>query len=442
MAAENLLAGSDGWRIGRSPYRIADDKYQQIKGYASGTSVNKGRGIRLYVTLNPAPQTYSIDIYRIGWYGGKGGRLMRHVGSLAGGNQGTCPMNSSTGLRECRWSTSYLLTVPVWWRSGIYVAVLTNANKWQNYIIFAVRDDARASKILYQQPVLNYQAYNRFPDNGIDGKSLYPRPSQGANTITGTRRAVKVSFDRPYMGNGVGEFFSWEVHTVHWLERSGYDVSYSTSVDTHAAPGRLLKHKLWLTSGHDEYWTKRAYDGVRAARDQSIHLMSWGANNLYWQVRLEPNSAGVANRTVVCYKDKALDPHPDPALQTIRWRDLGRPEQETLGIQYTGVMDAGPEKPYTVKNAWHWAYAGTGFRTNDQVAHLLCREGDRLVADRTKPAYTSYTKLSETPYVNQYGRADLAQSSVYRARGCSRRARGAGAGRWTGLAPSTRGYSG
>ena len=415
VVAENQLAGSEGWKIGVSPYMIANDTSQQIKGYASATSVNRGQSIRFFVTVNPAPQTYSIDIYRIGWYGGKGGRLKRRVASLAGKNQGTCPMNSSTCLRECRWSTSYTLAVPSWWTSGIYVAVLTNANNYQNYIIFVVRDDASTSAILYQQPVLNYQAYNNFPDNGINGKSLYPGPSQGANTITGTQRAVKVSFDRPYRGPGAGEFFAWEVHTVHWLERNGYDVSYSTSIDTHAAPGRMNNHKLWLTSGHDEYWSKRMYDGARAARGQGRHLMFWGTNDLYWQVRMEPNSAGVANRTVVCYKDKALDPHPDQALQTIRWRDLGRPEQETIGIMFTGIMKVAIDggKPYTVTNPGHWAYAGTGFVAGDQVAHLLCPEGDRLVAGLAKPAYKSYTKLSETAYTTTTGRSDIAQSSIY-----------------------------
>ncbi len=414
IIAENLLPGSDGWRIGRYPYRVANDRDQQIKGYASATSVNQGQTIRFFVTVNPAPQSYTIDIYRIGWYGGKGGRLVRRVGPLSGKNQGVCPMNASTGLRECRWSASYTLSVPTTWTSGIYVAVLTNANQYQNYIIFAVRNDARASAILYQQPVLNYQAYNRYPDNGVDGKSLYPGKSQGANTITGTRRAVKVSFDRPYMGHGGGEFFAWEVYTVHWLERSGYDVTYSTSIYTHAAPWRLQNHKVWLTSGHDEYWSKRGYDGVRAARNQGVHLMFWGSNDLYWQVRLEPNSSGAANRTVVCYKDRALDPHPDQALQTVKWRDLGRPEQETVGIMFTGIITAESRKrPYTIRNAGHWVYAGTGFRDGDGVAGLVCPEGDRLLATQTKPAYRSYAKLSETPYTNTMGASDLAQSSIY-----------------------------
>ncbi len=42
---------------------------------------------------------------------------------------------------------------------------------------------------------------------------------------------------------------------VRWLEREGYDVTYSTNVDTHTNARILDRHKGWLSVGHDEYWT-------------------------------------------------------------------------------------------------------------------------------------------------------------------------------------------
>ena len=49
---------------------------REIEGYASQASVNRGESIELFV--NGTDPNYSIEIYRIGWYGGKCGLLMMH----------------------------------------------------------------------------------------------------------------------------------------------------------------------------------------------------------------------------------------------------------------------------------------------------------------------------------------------------------------------------
>src|SRR5258708_38634124 len=61
-SAENLNSGSLNWQIGLSGYSRSDDESLQIEGYASATSINKGEAITFYITVNPIPQTYSIDI--------------------------------------------------------------------------------------------------------------------------------------------------------------------------------------------------------------------------------------------------------------------------------------------------------------------------------------------------------------------------------------------
>ena len=299
---ENQQPGSTGWKIGQSGFVVADDKTQQIKGYASATSVNKGDSITFYVTVNPS-QSYSIDVYRIGWYQGDGGRLMQHIGGLSGTTQAPCPTDSTTGLIECHWAASYGLSVPSAWTTGVYVAVLTNAQNYQNDITFVIRDDSRTAALLYQQSVTTYQAYNNYPDDGVTGKSLYGNNSYGANTVSGGPQAVKVSFDRPYTGQGAGQLLSFEVNFIHWLERNGYDVSYSTDVDTHSNGSRLLNYKGFLSVGHDEYWSKAMYDAAVAARDAGVNLGFFGANAIYWQIRFEPSpTTGAANRVIVCYQ--------------------------------------------------------------------------------------------------------------------------------------------
>ncbi len=250
VVLENQQPGSGNWQMWLRGIPPADDVNQQIKGYASATSVNLGESITFYVTVNPAQQ-YTMDVYRMGWYQGLGGRLMQSIPPLQGAAQPACPVDATTGLIECNWTPSYTLTVPTNWTSGVFMVQLTNAQGYQNYITFVVRDDARVADIMFQQAVATYQAYNNYPGDSATGKSLYDFNSYGANTVTGTPRAAKVSWNRPYTAQGTGQFFNWDYYFVRWLERSGYDVKYSTDVDTHENSERLLNNKVFLSGGHN-----------------------------------------------------------------------------------------------------------------------------------------------------------------------------------------------
>ena len=387
IVVENQHPGSDQWRVTRG----ADDIKKQIEGYAGATSTNKGGSITFFVTVNPV-QTYTIDVFRMGWYQGKGGRLLQHVGPLDGVRQPPCPRDASTGLIDCNWSPSHTLSVPTTWTSGIYLALLTNAQGYQSYINFVVRDDARTGGLLYQESVATYQAYNNWPNDFATGKSLYPYDSFGPNTASGEKRAVKVSFNRPYADKknwGAGDFLNWEVYFVRWLERSGYDISYSTDVDTHTDGQRLLRHSGFLSVGHDEYWSRAMYDAAERARGSGVSLAFFGANPVYWQIRFEPSPAtGAANRVIVCYKSSTLDPVKG-ATTTDLWRSrvVNRPEQRLVGVQFVSALadTTQPLVPYVVRNSLNWVYGGTGFHDGDTVPGLVGYEMDAVTQQLPAP---------------------------------------------------------
>src|SRR5438105_3306991 len=120
IVIENQQPGTGQWQIPNSGYQLSDDTTNQIKGYASATSVNKGGSLGFSVSVNPA-QSFTIAFYRMGWYGGLGGRLMLITASIAGVHQPACPIvDSSTNLRVCNWPSSYTLTVPTSWTDGVY----------------------------------------------------------------------------------------------------------------------------------------------------------------------------------------------------------------------------------------------------------------------------------------------------------------------------------
>jgi hypothetical protein len=419
VAQENRKPGSDEWQFWRYGFARSDDADEQVKGYASATSVDRGERLTLSVSVNP-PQTYTIDVYRIGWYGGLGGSLVTTVGPLPGNRQPECPVDTTTGLIACAWEPSYSLEILPSWVSGIYLAVVRNQQRFASFIMFVVRDDERAADVLYQQSVTTYQAYNDYPSDGRRGKSLYGG-SFGPPTIAGDSRAVQVSFDRPYATDGAGQFLAWEVGFVRWLERSGYDIRYTTDVDTHLHGEQLLASKAFLSVGHDEYWSKEMFDAVERARDAGVHLGFFGGNDAYWQIRFAPSATGTPARVMVCYKRAALDPVQGETT-TVKWRDppVTRPEQPLIGLQFGDIIRDGIDGTYAgyvVRNGDHWVYAGTGLHDGDVIPGIVGYETDRYDEDMPLPPQRggSWTLLSRSPYESFVGAPSYANSAVYQA---------------------------
>ena len=357
---ENAKVGTTEWRLTNRGYATG-----AIEGYASEASVNRGRQIRLFV--NTASPTFTMDVFRMGYYAGAGARRMLPTITLTGTKQ-TVPAPDSLGLVECNWINPYVLNIPAStdpteWMSGIYLVKLTESvNKKQQYIVFAVRDDARPSNLLLAQAVNTYQAYSPW-----GGKSLYGTIANRSDHANGAR---KVSFNRPYFGeqgDGVGQFFSWELPFVQFLEREGYDVTYATNVDVDRDPNLLLSHRAFLSVGHDEYWSWRMRDNVEAARDRGVSLGFFSGNTSYWQVRYE-NAIGTGQpfRTMVGYKSKWRDdPITPDYLKTNQFRlaPVNRSEDRMIGVMF--VTQARPL--FTVEDASHWIFTGTNLRNGDVI---------------------------------------------------------------------------
>ncbi|HTE66971.1 MAG TPA: N,N-dimethylformamidase beta subunit family domain-containing protein, partial [Candidatus Binatia bacterium] len=409
ILAENQQPGTSSW-FSQGP--SGDDATGQIKGYWSATSVKQNENITLFVTVNPA-QTFTIDIYRLGWYQGSGGRQRLHAGPLQGETQAACVPDPTTGLIACDWTPSYTLTVPGDWVSGVYLALLKNAAGFQNYTVFVVRDD-RPAAFLYHQNIATDQAYNNYPNDGRTGKSLYTYNSFGANTVSGETRAVKVSFDRPYADHGVAQID--QIEFIRWIERSGYDVTYSTDLDTHANGQALRNHKAVLYVGHGEYWSKQIFDALEGARDAGVGLAFFAADTGSVQVRFEPSASGTANRVMVCYKDAALDPVFGPTT-TVAFRQppVNRAEQSLRGVLTSAMIQGQDNVGYVVTHSSHWIYAGTGFTDGDVVPGIVGYEMDSFLPEFPAPNSADWTLLSSSPFVDYLGRPGVANSSIYQA---------------------------
>ena len=439
---ENEHIGTTSWQI-----PATEGATTQIQAYASATSISPGQQLTFYVSTQVEGTPYTIDFYRLGWYGGLGGRFMGERANQIGQVQGyydqragllvnchSCLVDIRTGLVEARWQPSYTLTVPADWTTGLYLAKFTDANHMQTYAPFDVRGNAHSTYVVVTADT-TAAAYNNW-----GGNSLYGYNSNSAET-NGLGRGVKVSFDRPYnQGFGSGYALLFETDAIHWFEREGYDLSYIGSVDLHEAPAQLLQHRAYLSIGHDEYWTKEMRDGVESARDHGVGLAFMEADASYWQMRFEPDGAGVPDRTIVCYKvstgpDLKRDPfyRKDNTRVTALWRDplLNRPENSLIGIMFSNVNQQ-MNFPWQVDSeATSPLLNGTGLRPGQAYGcGLVGYEWDHVFTNGASPpglhvlgvsrtlSATNHADFSNTTYyIAASGAMVFATGSVYWARG-------------------------
>jgi hypothetical protein len=416
---------SDDWQVNRQLHAYDT---RVLAGYVSRPSVHKGGALSLYIRSPRSPGGVQIDVYRLGFYGGSGGRLVQHVAEFVPAPQPPCVWQNAgqvDAYYTCStWRSSHTLVIPTSWVTGIYLAVITAAAKspfglpYQHHVVFIVRDDQRSADLLYQHMVFTEEAYNDHY-----GPSLYSsRPVAGVHVPV-----PKVSLDRPDDVLDNLQAYRNEFPFVYWLESQGYDVVYATDVDTHEGLETLTKYRGFILAGHSEYWTKPMYDSVQSARDHGVHLGFFGGDSVYTQMRVEDSLAPIGDgshdrhdRVLVVYRypfppdaHGRGDPNPDPTLQTIFWRafPVRRDEQALVGVHFTHpylckehvsswatavVSPRSADEPtppqlrahpqaLVVTNASNWVYGGTGVTDGMAVPNVYGEEADSYDVGKGAP---------------------------------------------------------
>ena len=390
VTEENQRPGTDAWQIPQEP--AAWDK---VRGFANRTSVAAGEPLTLYV--GTAARTFEVTAYRMGFYGGRGGREMWRSGPRPGTIQAPARTDRSTNMRDAPWQPS--LTVDTaGWVPGSYLLKLTSDNGGQSQIPLVVRDDERASAVHIQHDVTTWQAYNKW-----GGASLYEGSGGRSNVV---------SFDRPYDGSGSGNFLGGVYEIAALVESLGLDVTYSTSLDTHARPAAVQRHKVWISPAHDEYWSLEMRRGVEAARDAGVNLVFLGANCMFRRIRLEDSPLG-PGRHVVNYRIAKNDPlyAKDPSRVTSSWREApaAEPESSLIGTYY----ESNPVKAdMVIVDADAWMFAGTGVKNGDRWKDLVGNEYDRITLEVPTPPTIQVLAHSPVKVRGQSSFADMAYYTV------------------------------
>jgi len=401
IVCENSKPGTDPfiWDIGPT----AGDP--TIQGFSTDISVNVGSTVGF--KIKSTASKYTIDIYRTGYYQGLGARYITRVTPTATLPQAQpqCVSDLTTALYDCgNWGLSASWAVPTIAVSGVYIANLTRTDTGgQSHIIFIVRDDSSQSDVLFQTSDTTWQAYNTY-----GGANFY----QGG----GAGRAYKLSYNRPFATrdgiHGRDFYFSSEFAQVQFMERNGYDMTYAAGVDTDRYGSLLLNHKVFLSVGHDEYWSSAQRANVEAARDAGVNLQFLSGNEIYWKTRYEASTVAPSSnayRTIVSYKETWANSKIDPSpTWTGTWRDPrfappsaggGVPENSLSGTMYMANFD---DLPVTVTAAqgktrlWRGTSLSTlAAGTSQALApHTVGYESNEVIDNGFSPA--GLVKLSTT----------------------------------------------
>ncbi|MFQ5982479.1 MAG: N,N-dimethylformamidase beta subunit family domain-containing protein [Woeseiaceae bacterium] len=402
---ENQRPGTRDWLLSRT--RIdPETRYRSpaIEGFCSRTSVRPGQTLEFHVSTNPVSR-FTIDIFRMGYYGGSGGRLVTSIGPLAGKSQPDPPVGPNR-VRDCQWEASASLKIPSDWLSGVYVGKLTaEKDGVQSYVIFVVRDDRQAD-FLFQCSDTTWQAYNYWPSEF----SLY-RDGQKQGFYWGPD--VAVSFNRPYAMSGQivrnpltigsGEFFSWEFPLAFWMESRGYDVTYISNLDTHSDPAGLTRAKGFLSVGHDEYYTIEMYRHLKQSIADGLNIAFLSGNVCYGQIAFSDSAASRIFSRLDCFGRS--DPREFDGFPEMKRFPFRAPSERSL-VGAHSVYPVWGGSDWTCVEPEHWIFAGTGMQQGDAIPGLVGwewhgepAEQDRLVVLASGPIASPRDEWSkETQY--------------------------------------------
>ena len=369
IVLENRKQGTRDWQLTRIWVNQGNYRTSLIEGYCSHQSVGAGDTLSIFVSTDPAKR-FMLDIYRMGYYGGTGGRLMQSIGPVQGYPQPT-PKQGPKRLRECQWQPSLELKIPDNWLSGVYLGKLStipeeNYPYWQSYIIFIVRD-SRPARILFQCSDNTWQAYNVWPERD----SLYTHPS-GAH-----HPGVAVSFDRPYgkfsmifdhpLSVGSGEFLLWEFPLCYWLERHGFDVTYCSNSDV-LTPSFVTRCHCFLSVGHD----LAQYRTIEASIQQGVNVLWLSANSVYMVSPFSVSKAGSPRRIIT--RKASYGPLRSEELEA--YSEILGPF-DSYGPDERNIIGARTVVPYNGGGDWtcaapdHWIFEGTGMKMGDSIPGLV-----------------------------------------------------------------------
>jgi hypothetical protein len=311
MARENAKPGSAKWDDG-APVRMSGDfsrraELKRVEGWFGTTSAQCGQKVSLRIVGGSKEVETSISIYRMGYYNGARARLI-----------------AVEKTKDKLWKFTVTQNTP----PGQYLFRLDANRHKTSFVPLVIRDAKSKSPITFVSSVLTWQAYNQW----------------GGSSLT---------FNRPYDGDGAGQFRYMEFPALYLAERAGHEINYITDLDLDSDPTALRGTQSIVVGGQSEYWTERMRGAMDASVDRGINLVALGANTGYNKVTYDPESRTMSD--------------------VIKWRDptIRKSESQILGSQ---SFVSGVKSDYVVKRAAEWPFSV--LKKGQKIVGVVGREAD------------------------------------------------------------------
>jgi hypothetical protein len=393
---EFAFLGSLDWQIHQQsgPGRL-------IEGYASAPSYFPGDELKLAVSTTAA--SYVATIWRVSGDAPADSPFVKvaTIESSPGRQQAPAVIDPMTKMVRAPWDVTTAFPIPADWPSGIYLVRLDSDEGVQSYVPFVLRSRS-ATTYLVVSSALNWEAYNEW-----GGSSVYV--TRIGDPLPGVTRALAVSFDRPYATDGgAGQLFFLELPFISWIEREGFDVSFTTDYDLSIDPAAQPLPRTVIFNGHDEYWGPPLYGWLEshvAAGDMGVAMLA--ADSGYWPISLGPATPD-GPRSVVCLKNgpvpaglrpagQAAEPSeaPTETLAPGETEERGRPgyvalgsggpylgsfaDQPLYGVRYQGITSVLGRYSIVASGADPRLLTGTGLQANGSLGFIAGGEVDGVI---------------------------------------------------------------
>jgi len=414
VIAENKMPGTTAWELGTQPTASS------IQGFSNVTFAAVRNRVTLYVS-STAPR-FRVEAFRMGYYGGEGGRLVWRSPEVAAGVQSTCPLTLVTNMVSCDdWKPSLTFQVTSAFLPGEYLLKLLSSDGAQSYVLLTVWDPSSHAAYLFKGDVYTEEAWNTY-----GGYDFYQGLGSCAPTYPVCNRARVVSFDRPMAtGDGASDFLSNEYPLLRLMEEHGLDVTYADDLTVEQHPSILLQHRTLLSLGHDECWSLTERLAAQRAQDRGVNMLFFGASAVLRHVRLQASPLG-PERELVDYRDSGEDPlngEGNPLEVTGNtWFSppANWPESGFTGEMYAGFLEPGsPEAPFVVEDANAWIFKGTGLHDGSVIPGVIEADFDHVAPSWPMPSDLQVLGHSPVPLsevqteLGQWGQFTYSDATYY-----------------------------
>ena len=368
---ENDKPGTTAWEI--------HGAHAGISGFASLAYARQGQRVTLYVSTTG--RTFRAQAFRMGYYQGRGARLIWTSAQVKGKDQPGCPVTPGINMVACdNWSPSLMFDVTAAFVQGDYLIKLTGPGNRQSYVPLTIWDPASTATYVIKNDVFTWQAWNFY--GGYDyyqGLGSCP-----PDVYPVCNRARVVSYDRPYAAeNGSGNFLALEYPLVRWAEQRGLDVTYATDLTVQEHPGYLTQGTLpWATRGFPEP-TAVTYDAASTFSRPNAIL-----RHVRPSLPLAPTHSSTTD-----------SPTPRPSLHHSNDPPPVHPDT------YAGFLEPGLHVGFRVADASAWVFAGTGLRDGEVIPGVVASDVDKFDQAYGQPANDQIFGHSPIP-------ASLGQTSI------------------------------